>query len=139
MHELRHRGVRRTLARGEGDGTASREGTGELFRQRGEAPAVTPLPPCNSAVGRGREVSASGSEEGWASLGVETSGATGGREPLALLSPRNYNEEPGQRGQGPGAESNHLEGRLIFAFCFNSPLYKAEIIKVLVHRVAEEL
>lgn len=68
MHELMRRGMRRTLAQGEGDGTASREGTGELFRQRGEAPAVTRLPPCNSAVGRGREVSASRSEEGWASL-----------------------------------------------------------------------
>lgn len=36
MHELTHRGMRRTLAQGEGDGTPPQEGTGELFRQRVE-------------------------------------------------------------------------------------------------------
>lgn len=78
MHELMHRGIRRTLAQGEGDGTTSQEGTGEFFRQCGEALADTQLPPCNSAGWRGCEVSASRSEEGWASLGAKTSGATPG-------------------------------------------------------------
>lgn len=64
MHELTHRGMRRTLAQGEGDGTPPTGRHRRTLQAACGTPAVTHLPPCNSTVGRGHEVSAPRSEEG---------------------------------------------------------------------------